>query len=51
MIVVTIKDKNYEFYNVPEKVKKAVVTLLKEFANTETKMIYAESEGEDADIN
>lgn len=43
-IVIPIGNTNYEFYDVPDKVAKAVVILLQECENCESKIISAESE-------
>jgi hypothetical protein len=37
--------RDYEFYNVPEKVGKAIITLLQECENDDSKICSAESEG------
>jgi hypothetical protein len=37
---------SHDFYNVPQKVAKAVITLLEECGNAETEIITAESENE-----
>lgn len=44
-INITISDADYEFYNVPIKVAKAVITLLHECENDESDIVSAESEG------
>lgn len=38
---------NHDFYNVPTKVAKAVITLLEECGNSETEIVTAESEDEE----
>lgn len=43
-INISIGTKNYEFYNVPEKVAKAVITLLYECENEDSNICSAESE-------
>ena len=43
-IVISDSKTNREYYNVPEKVAKAVITLLNECGNSETKIVTAESE-------
>ena len=43
-INVSIGNKDYEFYSVPEKVAKAVITLLRECENDSSEMCSAESE-------
>ena len=43
-IIIPIGNTNYEFYNVPDKVAKAIITLLQECENCESKIISAESE-------
>ncbi len=43
-IVIPIGNTNYEFYDVPDKVAKAVVILLQECANDDSKVMSAESE-------
>lgn len=43
-INISIGTKDYEFYNVPEKVAKAVITLLYECENDDSKICSAESE-------
>ena len=43
-ITISLKCKSYEFYNVPEKIAKAVIAILDECCNPETEMISAESE-------
>ena len=42
--IVSDDGKSHDFYDVPTKVAKAVITLLEECANIETEMISAESE-------
>ncbi|MBR4668423.1 MAG: hypothetical protein IKO76_06675 [Butyrivibrio sp.] len=43
-ISISIGAKDYEFYNVPEKVGKAIITLLYECENDDNKICSAESE-------
>ena len=43
-INISIGAKDYEFYNVPEKVAKAIITLLYECENDDSKICSAESE-------
>ena len=43
-INISIGTKDYEFYNVPEKVAKSVITLLYECENDDSKICSAESE-------
>ena len=43
-INISIGTKDYEFYNVPEKVAKAVITLLYECENNDSKICSSESE-------
>ena len=43
-INISIGTNDYEFYNVPEKVAKAVITLLYECENDDSKICSAESE-------
>ena len=43
-INISIGTKDYEFYNVPEKVGKAIVTLLYECENDDSNICSAESE-------
>ncbi len=44
-INISIGTKDYEFYNVPEKVGRAVITLLYECESDDSKICSAESEG------
>ena len=43
-INISIGTKDYEFYNVPEKVGKAIITLLYECENDDSEICSAESE-------
>ena len=45
-MIITISDKaiKHEYYNVPNKVAKAIITLLDECGNVETEIVTAESE-------
>ena len=43
-ISVSIRGTDYEFYSVPEKVAKAVITLLRECENEDSDICSAESE-------
>lgn len=43
-INISIETRDYEFYNVPEKVANAVITLLCECENDDSKICSAESE-------
>lgn len=43
-IIIPIGNTNYEFCNIPDKVTKAIITLLQECENYESKIISAESE-------
>lgn len=43
-IVIPIGNTDYEFYNVPNDVAKAIVASLKECANCESNIVSAESE-------
>ena len=43
-IIIPIGNTNYEFYNIPDKVAKAIITLLQECENCESKITSAESE-------
>lgn len=43
-INITKDSKNYEFYGVPEKVAKAIITLLKECEKDDSTIVSAESE-------
>ena len=43
-IVIPIENTDYEFYNVPNDVVKAIVALLKECENCELNIVSAESE-------
>ena len=43
-IIIPIGNTNYEFYNIPNKVIKAIITLLQECENCESKIVSAESE-------
>lgn len=43
-ITILTETKKYEFYNVPEKVGKAIITLLHECENDDSKICSAESE-------
>ena len=43
-IIITDGTKRYEFYNVPEKVVKAIITLLYECENDNSNICSAESE-------
>lgn len=45
-IIISDGQKNHEYYDVPAKVAKAVITLLNECGNDETEIITAESETE-----
>ena len=44
MINISINNTDYEFYNVPYKVAKAVITILKECENDDSDICSAESE-------
>lgn len=43
-IIIPIGNTNYEFYNIPDKVAMAIITLLQECENCESKIISTESE-------
>lgn len=45
-MIITISDgiKSHDYYNVPNKVAKAIIILLEECGNSETEIITAESE-------
>lgn len=43
-IVISDSKTNREYYNVPDKVAKAVITLLNECGNIDTEIVIAESE-------
>jgi len=43
-ITIPVGNKDYEFYNVPDNVAKAIVTLLQECESCESKIVLAESE-------
>ena len=43
-IVISAGIKDYEFYDVPDKVGKAIITLLQECENDDSKIVSAESE-------
>ena len=43
-VIITDGAKRHEFYNVPPKVAKALITLLKECGNDETEIVCAEGE-------
>jgi hypothetical protein len=43
-IVIPFKNTDYEYYDVPDEVVKAIVIILNECANIETKIMSAESE-------
>lgn len=43
-IVIPFKNTDYEYYNVPDEVVKAIITILNECVNTESKIMSAESE-------
>lgn len=44
MINISTETKDYEFYNVPEKVGKAIIILLKECQNDDSRIFSAETE-------
>jgi hypothetical protein len=44
MINILTGTKDYEFYNVPEKVGKAIITLLQECENDDSKIVSSERE-------
>ena len=44
MINISTGTKDYEFYDVPDKVGKAIITLLQECENDNSKIVSAESE-------
>jgi hypothetical protein len=43
-IVISTRVKDYEFYDVPDKVGKAIITLLQECENDDSKIVSAERE-------
>ena len=44
IISISTRTREYDFYNVPEKVGKAIITLLQECENDNSKIFSAESE-------
>jgi hypothetical protein len=43
-VVISTRVKDYEFYDVPDKVGKAIITLLQECENDDSKIVSAERE-------
>ena len=49
IISISTRTRDYDFYNVPEKVGKAIITLLQECENDNSKILSTESEPQESE--